>query len=60
VSAPQWLGGEPSFTVTVAPAEALPLVRAAIVWPEDSRESIKLSLALAYLEWKLGPEGSKQ
>jgi hypothetical protein len=58
VSAPQWAGGgEPSFTVTVTPAEVLPLVRAAIVWPEDGAARIKLALALQWLEWKLNPEG---
>lgn len=57
MSAPQWLGGEPSFSLTVTPAEALPLIRAAIVWPEDGPARIKLALALEWIEWKISPEG---
>jgi hypothetical protein len=37
----------------VTPDEILPLVSAAVAWPEDGRERVKLAAALAWLEWRL-------
>jgi hypothetical protein len=53
MNGPQWLGGAPSFSLTVTPAEVLPLIRAAVAYPEDGRERIKLAAALAWLDWRL-------
>lgn len=54
----QWLNGAPSFSVTLTPAEAMETVRgavtaAAFAAEQDSAERVKLSLALAWLEWKV-------
>ena len=56
MSAPQWVDGQPSYTMTVTPDEALEEIRKAVKFSSeyaDSSQRVRLALALMWAEWKL-------
>lgn len=56
MSAPAWAHGSPSYTVSLTPAESLEELRKAVDLASNeatSAQRVRMSLALAWLEWKL-------
>lgn len=57
---PNWLGGKPSFSVTLTPGEIRALLRdtvlAAMKNESVSLQRVKLAMALEWLEWKFERE----
>jgi hypothetical protein len=56
MSAPQWLNGQPSYSVTLTPNEALEEMRNAVKLAHgyaESSERVRAALALEWIEWKL-------